>query len=620
MDPTAQSTLGQRMRDVVLDKILPLLGVFLTAAGLWWMARSAGWLTSSSGIAVNRVSPSPNVVAADRSNLATTGNRPGQIQSKGDERSWGPFFQDPPADPFALPRVEQIPIPEFPGSYAIWGATGRDDLGHIWFGVSSDGVPTPSAHLFQYRAASRQLTDWGDAVGQLQRSGLHREGESQMKIHSRIVMADDGYLYFASMDEHGESAASDRPPTWGSHLWRMKPQGGPWEHLRAVPEGLIAVSCTGRLVYALGYYDHMLYQYDTQTGQFRQVKVGSVGGHISRNFVSDYRGHVYVPRLREASVEDKKAAAAAGAKAPDILTTLVEFNGELEELRETPLDHYGADRPGASHGIIAFTYLVNRWIVVATHKGFLYMIAPQGQGPAAVTPLGWFHPEGATYTPALFSFAGRRYLLGIAQRGGGRFDWLVYDLRTRSGHAEPLQLPQLSRRGQEKDLLLYGSTTRDNQGAFYLAGRYIEMPEFRKRPVLLRLQVPTGSVAPTPRSDSVAAPLADSTPLADSNRVVKPENALTESASPAEDRVRRVLLAANGYDWLAMPEAERRDLCSVATTWLQPGDMPQAREQLVQHYVAALDEFYREPGNQGIGILEILPVIHAIATTENGLP
>ena len=120
------------------------------------------------------------------------------------------------------PKIRNIPIPAFPGSYAIWGATGSDSRGHIWVGVSSKGVEIPSAHLFEFVPETDQLIDRGDVVSELKRAGVWREGEGQQKIHSKIVQAIDGHLYFASMDEQGENEDGSKLPTWGSHLWRLK--------------------------------------------------------------------------------------------------------------------------------------------------------------------------------------------------------------------------------------------------------------------------------------------------------------------------------------------------------------------------------------------------------------
>ena len=104
----------------------------------------------------------------------------------------------------------------------------------------------------------------------------------------------------------------------------MKPFASEWEHLLKTKEALIAVGGGGRWVYALGYFGHVLYQFDTQTKQVQSVRVGSVGGHISRNFLVDLNGHAYVPRIRpRPTAENPKALAAE----------LVEWD---EQLQRTP--------------------------------------------------------------------------------------------------------------------------------------------------------------------------------------------------------------------------------------------------------------------------------------------
>src|SRR5262245_11154499 len=100
------------------------------------------------------------------------------------------------------PRVRILKPPDFPGEYAIWGATGVDRSGHIFFGMTSnDTRGSGSAHLFELNPASDTFTDRGEVVAELERLQLRRPGETQMKIHSRIVQAIDGYQYFSSMDE-----------------------------------------------------------------------------------------------------------------------------------------------------------------------------------------------------------------------------------------------------------------------------------------------------------------------------------------------------------------------------------------------------------------------------------
>jgi hypothetical protein len=391
------------------------------------------------------------------------------------ERDWparayeamtGSRFLPLPSNPFQSPAVRELDVPTFADANGVWGATGRDDSGGIWIGVSAKSAGM-SAHLMHYDPATDVWQDRGAVTAQLRAAGLHRNGEGQVKIHSKIIPADDGLLYFASMDEEGESASANAPPRWGGHLWRIDPGNGRWDHLFAVPEGLIATAGMGRYVYALGYWGHVLYQYDIASGARKRTVVGSVGGHVTRNFLADARGHAYVPRL---------------TARPDAKTTveLVEFDADLREVAATPLDFYlGKGGPDANHGIIGLAYLADGRIVFTTHRGHLYMVDPARAGPALVTPVGWFHPQGEAYVPSLFSFSGKTLLAGVTQRGG-RYEWVVFDLATAVSAAFPLDTKEL------RTVLLYGSVSRDDAGRFYVVG-WAKAATGGQRPLVLQI-------------------------------------------------------------------------------------------------------------------------------------
>jgi hypothetical protein len=382
--------------------------------------------------------------------------RPSSSPTNFDERT-GSLFTPLPLNPFSAPRAVFIRLPDFSGAYAAWGATGRDARGHIWVGVSARDVSIPSAHLCEYDPDTRQVFDRGDVVSALERCGVCRRGEGQQKIHSRIVQGADGHLYFASLDEQGENEDGSRLPTWGGHLWRLRLPENRWEHLQRVPEGLIAVAGSGNLIYALGYFGHVLYQYNCESGAIRSIRVGSIGGHISRNFVADVRGHVYVPRLTKRPGQEEPAVA------------LVEFDPELREVAATPLGYYlaGTD-PVQSHGIVGLQHLADGSIVFITHQGCLYRITPEADLAARVTRLGLIDPNGPSYTPALFTFDGTDLLLGLTPRQG-ESRWLVYDLARRTARMVPVRIPDLDG-GPVEHLMLYGSMARDNQGNFYVVG------------------------------------------------------------------------------------------------------------------------------------------------------
>lgn len=172
--------------------------------------------------------------------------------------------------PRRVPAVEELAVPGFPDANAIWGATGRDTHGRLWFGVSAKR-PGGSAHLLRLDPATGRWTDAGAVNDQLGRAGVRRDGEAQVKIHSRILPAPDGRLYFTSMDEDGEHEDGSMLPRWGSHLWRIDPATLAWEHLLSAPEGLVAAAVGGPFVFSLGYFGHVLYRLDTRSGEVRQI-------------------------------------------------------------------------------------------------------------------------------------------------------------------------------------------------------------------------------------------------------------------------------------------------------------------------------------------------------------
>ncbi len=382
------------------------------------------------------------------------------------EELTGSLFLPVVKEPFRPPRVRELPLPAFDNAMSIWGAIGRDFRGRIWAGVSA-ASHGKSAHLFEFDPDADNWRDHGSVVEQLKAARLYREGEGQIKIHSRIIPGSDGWLYFASTDEEGERDDGTAPPKWGSHLWRIHPERDKWQHLLAVPEGLIAVSGVGRYIYALGYWGHVLYQFDSVSGKSERVVVGSVGGHISRNLLADVHGHAYVPRLKMQG--DGKVSVA-----------LVEFDANLKEIKTTPLEFYlGNEPPQSNHGIIGFAYFPDGHIVFATHRGHLYGIDPRDVSGAIVMAIGWLHPDGEAYTPSLFSFGGTNWIAGVARRQDD-YEWVVTDLSARISAAFPLDTKSLQK------VLLYGSMSRDNQGRVYVGG-WAEKVTSNMRPLVLQI-------------------------------------------------------------------------------------------------------------------------------------
>ena len=367
------------------------------------------------------------------------------------------------ADPLRLPAVREIPLPDFPGAHAIWGATGRDPAGGIWFGVSAlDGG---SAHLMRFDPISGTVTDRGDVLGQLP---SRRPDETQIKIHSKILPMEDGRMWFTSTDEDGEVDDGSAPPRWGSHLWSLAPGETGWRHHLAIPEGLTCAAGGGRTVWALGLWGHVLYSVDIHTGAVARREIGAPGGHMSRNILADVRGHAFVPRVQ------------VGADGV-VRAELLEFAPPMTLRGTTTLENYAPGMsPSAAHGIIGLATMADGSIVIATSAGFLHLIQP-GE-PALVTPLGWFHPDGRSYASSLFAWDGNR-IGGLAQAAPDVWDWVVRDLATGQSRARRIDLPL------GRIQLIYGSDVRDNAGRVYIVWRH--STDRGKVPVLLQLDLPS---------------------------------------------------------------------------------------------------------------------------------
>lgn len=376
------------------------------------------------------------------------------------------FFPVKSAD-FKAPTVEEIPL-DFPAdANAIWGAIGRDDQGRIYIGASTHAGDNKTAYLAQYNPRSGSITYQGDVVEQLKRLGLHSPGMGQNKLHSKFYLADDGYIYFSSFDGQGES--TNRNPTWGGHLWRKLPDSPNWEHVLAAKEALIAVNLSGQYVYTLGYWGHVLYQYNIYTDEIATVTVGSVANHISRNFLVDPRGHAYVPHVERDNENNLSAV-------------LHEYDTELALVGAYPLPSYTAEKISKHHGIIGYTSMKNGDIVFTTSDGGLYYLNVFSNDENKLDYKGMMHPDGKAYIASVFPMDGVNFIAGAARgTGKGDHDWIVYDLNSQLGVTHPLTYPEQSRP------LSYGTLTKDDSGNSYLVGRG-KKTDLSKALLLVRLK------------------------------------------------------------------------------------------------------------------------------------
>jgi hypothetical protein len=352
---------------------------------------------------------------------------------------------------FETPDIYEVPINYSAGGKAIWGAIGRDDQGKLYLGASTKSGKDSTAFLYQYDPSSSTFEPQGDVVGQLKRLGLYQPGMGQNKLHSKFYQADDGYIYFTSFDEQGED--TDINPTWGGHLWRKKSNDKDWQHLLATEEALIAVNLSGKYVYVLGYWDHVLYQFNTQNQQVNRVVVGSVSDHVSRNFVVDPLAHAYVPKVTT-------------SPSNEIQTFLNEYDTELKLVGSYPMPSYKNRKMAGHHGIVGYTSMESGNILFTTSDGGLYEINVFSTSEDKLSYKGMMHPEGKAYIPSLFPLDGKNLVAGVGRAAGKKsYDWIIYELKSRYAatyklNTDDLMLPRF-----------YGTLTKDNDGNFYLVGR-----------------------------------------------------------------------------------------------------------------------------------------------------
>jgi len=391
-----------------------------------------------------------------------------ELPTRSLENRVGTVFTALPYDLFKAPTIEEISLPELDSIDAIWGAIGRDDDGYIYIGTSSHGGSYGSAYLYQYDPVTGEIIAQSDVVSQLKLNNVYRPNMRQNKLHSKFYQADDGYIYFSSFDEGGEEEGIN--PTWGGNLWRKKPHDKSWQHLLATDEALIAVNTNGRYVYALGYWDHVLYQYDTQTAEFTKVVVGSVKEHVTRNFIVDEIGHAYVPQLKENDFNE-------------IESYLIEYDIHLNQVARYPMPSYQSDNISKHHGIVGYTSMKNGDIYFTSAEGGLYQINPFEKKHQKLSYKGMMHPDGEAYIASLFTFAGESYLAGVGRKSGtNKYEWLIYEKN--SGLAVNLPLNTQN----YKDLLLYGSLVKSKNGGFFVVGWNNKQGIKGYQPVLLKLK------------------------------------------------------------------------------------------------------------------------------------
>jgi hypothetical protein len=339
----------------------------------------------------------------------------------------------------------------------------------MYFGVSAADVDDPTARLFRYAPKEERFEDLGSVNNQLDRLKLRKTDpfpETQMKIHSKIFDAGDGRIYFSSQDEHEESSDGSKNALFGGRLFSMDINSKQWECPLATSEGLIATAAGPRYVYCLGYFGHVVYQYDTKKRSVRSIALGTYRGHASRNLFIDHREHCYAIRLKEYSGSETSGVSTINDVR--VRASLVELDTELGEAAEWPLDDYQPSDSLDSHGITGFAKLTDGNIVFVTHSGALWRLVVGGKS-SKLERLGWVHPEGPAACESLFAPTGKDYVMGFTQLASGPYEWFVFDLKNKRSTILRLSMDSRDTLSQPT-LLVYGCDTLDDAGRVYVTG------------------------------------------------------------------------------------------------------------------------------------------------------
>jgi hypothetical protein len=374
------------------------------------------------------------------------------------------------------PSLFEIELPVFEAAHGIWGATGVDHFGRVYLGAAAYGVDDASAHLLRYDPSTGKCINLGGINDVLTRLGIRRTidyDETQAKLHSKIFPAADGNIYFSSQDEHDEKADGSQNARFGGRLFALDPRNDQWTCVLTAPEGLIAAACESRYVYAMGYFGNVIYRYDTKTKETRSIKLGTMGGHVSRNIFADSNEHLFASRLTPGtSIEEPGTTLVNGTL---VRSTLVEIDSKLEIVNEWPLDDYDPTlEVDFSHGITGFCRLSGGDIVFTTHSGAIWLIKAGGTSDQRLQRLGWMHYEGPAYVASLFSPLGERFVGGFVQTKGRGYEWVIFDIEQRT--STRLRLTKRDQEIIEKEgLILCGCETLDgNENAYVVGWKKVE--------------------------------------------------------------------------------------------------------------------------------------------------
>ncbi|WP_395344648.1 hypothetical protein PN836_007755 [Ningiella sp. W23] len=355
-----------------------------------------------------------------------------------------------PVSYFKPPLLKQLPLVIDETGEMIWGAATADVDGNLFFAVSSYQQDNNSASLLKYIPDSALTIPRSDVITQLASEGNLDDDIIQDRIQGNMAMAEDGYLYFVSMDYKTETR--EKQSLYGGRLWRKLPQSTNWDLVLNSDASLATVHTHGQFVYTLGHWGHVLYQYNTQTQRSTNIPVGSVPGHYSRDFLVDASGSIFVPRIEK--LQDG-----------EINAVLVEIDESLGVADFHPLNHYWNGDGFGNHGIVSQTLMENGELYFVTSGGYLYKITQNEVGRNVVHELGLFDTQQTNmYISALYSPDNNSLLVGLGRsKEHDEYRWFIRELNTQTTVSYPIvEMPKQS-------LLLYGAG-KNEQGLPLIVG------------------------------------------------------------------------------------------------------------------------------------------------------
>nr|WP_136251767.1 hypothetical protein [Ningiella ruwaisensis] len=368
---------------------------------------------------------------------------------------------------FTPPKLRDIPLPEDLNNTAVWNGVGINDEGEVYLGLSSIQAVDNTAFVISIDPKTQQIKRHSDAVSQLKQEGVYETGLSQKRLQTDFIADDDGFIYFATHDRMGMDKSNLSQS--GSYLWRMHKGDDNWELLLKTEESIIAIKKHKQFIFALSFWDHVLYKYDTVSQLSSAIKIGSFPRHFSRKFIIDKRGHIFVPRV-EKDIEDQ------------LSVVLVELNTDLAILDIHPMPDYWNANGLGNHGIVASTETLEGVTYFTVASGGLYKLEESVSGRSKLDYLGKFEPQlPESYISLVIAPEQVPILVGFGKtKRESDYYWFIRELSTNI----VVNYPATEFDGR---FLLYGANHKRDKSQIYIVGEQL-LEDGISKPVLYKAE------------------------------------------------------------------------------------------------------------------------------------